>query len=123
MAALLDDLAVPHLQIRCGAWSRVRIAVVGGDDDVQQAALGGILEADLTGDLRQGWPSSGTLRASNSSLPLGEDPGDVAAGHAAGMEGTHGQLGTGLTGDGSVRRWMRLASPGPTWLEVAKFIL
>ncbi len=35
------------------------------------------------------------LRASNSSSTR-EDPGDIAAGNAAGVEGTHRQLGTRL---------------------------
>ena len=96
LAALLDDLAVPHLQTGVGHGVGPGIAVVGGDDDVQQAALGGILEADLTGDLRQGGHLLG-LAGLKQLLHSGKTLSDVAAGHAAGMEGTHGQLGTGLT--------------------------
>ena len=73
LAALFDDLAVLHLQAGVGHGVGAGIAVVGGDDDVQQAALGGILEADLTGDL-EGWPSSWAC-GPRTAPPLGEDPG------------------------------------------------
>ncbi len=54
LGALLDDLAVLHQQAGVGHRVGAGIAVVGGDDDVQQAALGCLLEADHAGDLGDG---------------------------------------------------------------------
>ena len=51
--ALFDDVAVTDLQAGVGHGIGAGVAVVGGDDDVQQTALGGLLEADLAADLGQ----------------------------------------------------------------------
>ncbi|MPM88032.1 hypothetical protein SDC9_135133 [bioreactor metagenome] len=71
------------------------IAVVGGDDDVQEAALCGFLKLDDTRDLCQlGHPLG--LAGLKQFLDTGKSLGDVAAGQTAGMERTHGQLRAGL---------------------------
>ena len=69
--------------------------LVGGDD--QFAALLGFLDGNRTGDFRQ---DGITLRLAGFEqfLDAGKTLGDVvSARDTAGMEGTHGQLGTGLT--------------------------
>ena len=72
--ALFDDVAVTDLQAGVGHGIGAGVAVVGGDDDVQQTALGGLLEADLAADLRPGWPSSWAC-GPRTVPPRGEDPG------------------------------------------------
>ena len=96
LAALLDVLAVLDQQAGVGHGVGAGVAVGSGDDDVQQAALGGILEPDVAADLGDGGHLLG-LAGLEQLLHAGKTLGDVAAGHAAGVERTHGQLGTGLT--------------------------
>ena len=69
---------------------------LGGDDQVQQAALGGLLKAE---PYRRSQPMV-AIRLGRAGLEqflnTGKTLGDIAAGQTAGVEGTHGQLGTGL---------------------------
>ena len=67
------------------------IAVVGGDDDVQQAALSGFLKLDNTRDLSQLGHSLG-LAGLKQFLDSRKALRDIAAGQTAGMERTHRQL-------------------------------
>ena len=90
-----DGVAVLHLQTGVRHRVGAGIAVVGGDDNVQQAALGSLLEADLAANLRQSGHTLG-LAGLEQLFNTGKALGDVAAGQAAGVERTHGQLGTGL---------------------------
>ena len=62
LRALGDDVAVVHA--KAGVRHRVDavVAVVRGDDDVEQAALGRLFEADLTADLGEGRHLLGTAR-------------------------------------------------------------
>ena len=94
LLALLDDVAVLDLQAGVRHGVGAGIAVVGGDDDVQQAALRGLLEADLAADLGEGRHLLGLARMV-SWVP--GSPMDWAA-------------------------MMPTASPGPTGLEVARFM-
>ena len=96
LLTLFDDISVLHLQARVGHGIGAGIAVIGSNDNVQQAALGGILKANLTGNLGQCGHLLG-LAGLKQLLHSGKALGDVAAGHAAGVEGTHSQLSTGLT--------------------------
>ena len=65
-----------------------------GDNDF--TALLVILDADLTAELGDDGKSLG-LSGLEQLLDTGKTLCDIAAGDTAGMEGTHGQLGTGLT--------------------------
>ena len=58
--------------------------------------LVGLLDRDPAGGLRDRRSPLGT-RASKSSTDAGQTLGDVVAGHTTGVEGTHRQLGAGLT--------------------------
>ena len=95
LRALGDDVAVVHAQ--AGVRHRVDavVAVVRGDDDVEQAALGRLFEADLTADLGEGRHLLGTARL-KQFLDSRKTLGDIAARNAAGVEGSHRQLRTGL---------------------------
>ena len=94
--ALLDGVALLHPNAGVvGQGVGDHLAVAGGDGDVDHAALLGVLHADLAADLGQLGHLLGTAGL-EELLNTGKTLGDIAAGHAAGVEGTHGQLGTGL---------------------------
>ena len=93
--ALLDNVAVIDPQPGVGHGVHPGVAVVGSDMDVQQRALVALLEPDLSANLGQRRHLLG-FAGLKQFLNTGKTLGDVAAGHAAGVEGTHGQLGAGL---------------------------
>ena len=69
------------------------LAVVGGDGHVAHNVALGLFNGHPAADLGQLGHFLG-LTGLEQLLHSGKTLGDVAAGHAAGMEGTHGQLGT-----------------------------
>ena len=83
LAALLDDLAITDQQSGVRHGIGAGIAIVSSDDDVQQAALGSLLEADLTADLGDGGHLLG-LTGLEQLLHSGKTLGDIAAGQTAG---------------------------------------
>ncbi len=72
------------------------LAVVGGDGDIAQGSPLGFFHGDYAGDFGQLGHLLG-LAGLQQLLYAGKALGDIAAGHAAGVEGTHGQLGARLT--------------------------
>ena len=72
------------------------LAVVGGDGQVAHRVTLGLLYRDLAADLGQLGHFLG-LAGLKELLNAGKALGDVAASHAAGVEGTHGELSARLT--------------------------
>ena len=97
--ALLDR--VPVLDLHAGGVGQGvgdGLPVVGHDGHiVDAAALLGVLHGDLAGNLGQLGHPLGTAGL-EQLLNTGQTLRDIAAGHAAGVEGTHGQLGARWTG-------------------------
>ena len=93
---LLDPVAV--LAADAGAVRQGiadHLAVVGGDGDVANGDAFALLQGDPAADLRQLGHLFG-LAGLEKLLNTGQTLGDVAPGHAAGVEGPHGQLGARL---------------------------
>ena len=89
---LLDPVAV--LAADAGAVRQGiadHLAVVGGDGDVANGDAFALLQGDPAADLRQLGHLFG-LAGLEKLLNTGQTLGDVAPGHAAGVEGPHGQL-------------------------------
>ena len=95
LRALGDDVAVVHAQ--AGVRHRVDhvVPLIIKKKNVEQAALGRLFEADLTADLGEGRHLLGTARL-KQFLDSRKTLGDIAARNAAGVEGSHRQLRTGL---------------------------
>ena len=72
------------------------LAVVAGDGDVADGDTLALFHGHAAADLSQLGHLFG-LTCLKQFFDTGKTLGDIAAGHAAGMEGTHGQLGTRLT--------------------------
>ena len=90
--AALDHVAVGHLQAHVvGDLILLDLAVVGGDRHRPVGAPGRRVDGDLAGDLRQLADPLG-LPCLEQLLNTGKTLGDIVAGNAAGVEGTHGQL-------------------------------
>ena len=117
---LLDDLAVADLQTD-GVRHLVdlHLAVIRGNGDVTQSGTVGIVNGNHTGDLGDLGHLLGTAGL-EQLFDSGQTLGDIVTCNAAGVEGTHGQLSTGLT-DG-LAAMIPTASPRLTSLEVARFI-
>jgi hypothetical protein len=77
-----------------GVDSGVALRLVGDGDGGHDALLG-LLDGDGAGDLAEYGHLLG-LAGLEQLLDTGKALGDVVAGDAAGVEGTHGQLGAGL---------------------------
>ena len=95
LGALFNDIAILHLQTRVRHGVGAGVSVRRGDDDVQQAALGSLLELHGAANLCQRGHTLG-LPGLEQLLNTGKALRDVTACQTAGMEGTHGQLRTGL---------------------------
>ena len=80
----------------------------------------GLLQGDLAAHLGQLGHLLG-LAGLEQLLNTGKTLGDIAAGHAAGVEGTHGQLSTGLT-DGLGGDDTHRPSPAPTGSPMARLM-
>ena len=94
---LLHDLAVGNLQAYgVGHLIDLHLAVVRGNGNVTQSGAVGIVDGHHTGDFGN---LSHLLRPASLKqlFHSGKTLGDIVTGNAAGVEGTHGQLRTGLT--------------------------